>query len=46
MRSHGGMRAQVFDLQEYRPGPVLKRIWANLDAQEAAGDTWAPIVRE
>ncbi|CAL8467982.1 g7520 [Coccomyxa elongata] len=37
--------AQVYDLHEYRPGPVLRRIWKNLEAQEAAGDTWAPIVR-
>ena len=36
---------QVFDLQEYRPGPVLKRIWKNFQAQQDAGDTWAPIVR-
>lgn len=36
---------QVFDLQEYRPAPVLKRIWKNFQAQQDAGDTWAPIVR-
>lgn len=37
--------AQVYDLQEYRPAPVLRRIWKNFEAQEKAGDTWAPIVR-
>lgn len=36
---------QVYDLQEYRPAPVLKKIWKNFEAQERNGDTWAPIVR-
>ena len=36
---------QVFDLQEYRPGPVLKHIWENLAKQEQAGDQIAPIIR-
>lgn len=36
---------QVFDLQEYRPGPVLRRIWKNYEAKEREGDSWAPIVR-
>ena len=37
--------AQVYDLQEYRPAPVLKKIWKNFEAQERNGDTWAGIVR-
>ncbi|CAK0764782.1 hypothetical protein CVIRNUC_003193 [Coccomyxa viridis] len=37
--------AQVYDLQEYRPGAVLRKIWKNFEAQERNGDTWAPIVR-
>ena len=36
---------QVYDLQEYRPGAVLRKIWKNFEAQERNGDTWAPIVR-
>ena len=41
-----GLRAlQVFDLQEYRPGPVLKKIWENFAEQERAGDKIAPIIR-
>lgn len=36
---------QVFDLQEYRPGPVLKRIWENFQEQEEAGDLLAPIAK-
>lgn len=36
---------QVYDLQEYRPAPVLRKIWKNFEAQERNGDTWAPIVR-
>ena len=35
---------QVFDLQEYRPGPVLKKIWDNLKEREALGDQIAPII--
>lgn len=30
---------QVYDLQDHRPGPVLKAIFSNLDAAAAAGDT-------
>lgn len=36
---------QVYDLQEYRPAPVLRKIWKNFEAQERNGDTWAAIVR-
>ena len=36
---------QVYDLQEYRPAPVLRKIWKNFEVQERNGDTWAPIVR-
>ncbi|CAL5219909.1 g1838 [Coccomyxa viridis] len=37
--------AQVYDLQEYRPAPVLRKIWKNFEIQERNGDTWAGIVR-
>ena len=30
---------QVYDLQDHRPGPVLKTIFSNLNAAAAAGDT-------
>jgi Diacylglycerol kinase catalytic domain len=30
---------QVYDLQDHRPGPVLKTIFSNLDAAAAAGNT-------
>lgn len=36
---------QVYDLNEYRPGPVLQRIYANLTASAQQGDTQADIVR-
>jgi len=36
---------QVFDLNEYRPGPVLRQIWANFAEREEAGDRMAPIIR-
>ena len=36
---------QVFDLQEYRPGPVLKHIWENFAKREQDGDQIAPIMR-
>ena len=36
---------QVYDLNEYRPGPVLQRIYANLTATAQQGDTQANIVR-
>ncbi len=36
---------QVYDLQDHRPGPVLQRIWANLDAATAAGDPRADYYR-
>lgn len=34
-----------FDLAESRPGPVLKTIWDNLTAREAAGDPLAGHIR-
>ncbi|KAK9835245.1 hypothetical protein WJX81_008484 [Elliptochloris bilobata] len=37
--------AQVFDLNEYRPGPVLRQIWANFMEREEAGDAMAKIIR-
>ena len=36
---------QVFDLNEYRPGPVLRQIWANLHEREEAGHPMARIIR-
>ena len=45
MTSSNWLSSQVYDLLEYRPAQVLRRIWKNLEAQEKAGDTWAPIVR-
>ena len=39
------MAWQVFDLNEYRPGPVLRQIWANFREREEAGDPMARIVR-
>eukprot|EP00887_Chlorella_sp_A99_P001396 scaffold8.g1396.t1 len=38
-------QAQVFDVSESRPGPVLERLWANLREREAAGDAAAAHVR-
>ena len=35
----------MYDLQEYRPAPVLRKIWKNFEIQERNGDTWAGIVR-
>lgn len=35
----GCLCLQVYDLQDHRPGPVLKAIFSNLDAAAAAGDT-------
>ncbi|KAK9817059.1 hypothetical protein WJX72_008941 [[Myrmecia] bisecta] len=43
---HALGHAQVFDLQEYRPGPVLTQIWANFHKeQRERGDKAADIVR-
>ena len=39
------LREQVFDLQHFRPGPVLKQIWANFDEAIAAGDQQADLLR-
>lgn len=36
---------QVYDLREYRPGPVLQRIYANLASAVQAGDRAAAVVR-
>ena len=36
---------QVFDLQHFRPGPVLKQIWANFDEAIRSGDTQAELIR-
>lgn len=36
---------QVYDLREYRPGPVLQKIYANLAAAVENGDRAAPVVR-
>ena len=36
---------QVYDLREYRPGPVLQKIYANLAAAIQKGDKTAPVVR-
>ena len=36
--------AQVFDLAEHRPGPVLTKIWQNLQHQIAKGDAAAEHV--
>ncbi|KAK9840512.1 hypothetical protein WJX84_002557 [Apatococcus fuscideae] len=37
--------SQVFDLAEHRPGPVLTKIWQNLQHQIARGDVAAEHVR-
>ena len=36
---------QVYDLREFRPGPVLQRIYANLAAAIEKGDKVAAVVR-
>ena len=36
---------QVFDLQHFRPGPVLKQIWANFEAAAKMGDPQAELVK-
>ncbi len=36
---------QVYDLQDHRPAPVLRRIYDNLLAAEAAGDARAAYFR-
>ncbi|EFN52167.1 hypothetical protein CHLNCDRAFT_139349 [Chlorella variabilis] len=38
-------QAQVFDLAESRPGPVLRAIWDNLLAREDQGDVLAGHIR-
>ena len=40
-----GPHLQVFDLQHFRPAPVLKQIWANFDEAVAGGDAQAELVR-
>ena len=42
---HALGQGQVFDLADSRPGPVLKTLWANLLAKEAAGDKKAAYIR-
>ena len=39
------LHAQVYDLREYRPGPVLQKIYANLAAAIENGDKMAALVR-
>lgn len=34
----------MYDLQDHRPGPVLKAIFSNLDAAAAAGDKQARLL--
>jgi len=36
---------QVYDLREFRPGPVLQKIYANLASAIEKGDKMASIVR-
>jgi len=36
---------QVYDLREFRPGPVLQKIYANLAAAIENGDEMASVVR-
>lgn len=36
---------QVYDLQQYRPAPVLRQIWANFAAQKRQGDPHAETVQ-
>lgn len=41
----GGWWGQVYDLQDHRPGKVLRRIFDNLAQAEAAGDARASYFR-
>ena len=43
--SEGCSPAQVFDLQHFRPAPVLKQIWANFAAAIEHGDQQAELMR-
>ena len=36
---------QVFDLAEHRPGPVLEKVWQNLQHQIAKGDAAAEYMQ-
>ncbi len=44
--SHDVSGVQVFDLAENRPGPVLTRIWQNLQRQIDNGDLAAEHIRK
>lgn len=37
--------AQVFDLQQFRPGPVLRQIWQNFEQQKRVGDKLAAPIQ-
>lgn len=42
---HALGHSQVYDLREYRPGPVLQKIYSNVSAAIRNGDKTAPVVR-